>query len=200
VLLLITRAMPSLLAFDSEHIGRLIQPREYGNLSRLIESGIPWAADNDAFQGFKETPYEAMLTKIAFLPNCLFVTAPDVVANADATGVLFREWEPIIHLAELPVALVGQDGLTNPPWESFEALFIGGSTHWKLGDEARQLVRQAKARGKWVHMGRVNSVRRIRYARAIGCDSVDGSGFARFSDNMVPKAVRELNADPQLAF
>jgi hypothetical protein len=31
-------------------------------------------------------------------------------------------------------------------------------------------------------MGRVNSARRIRYAASIGCDSVDGTKWARWRD------------------
>lgn len=54
-------------------------------------------------------------------------------------------------------------------------LFVGGSTAWKLGGAARSIIRQAKALGKHVHMGRVNSERRYRYALAIGCDSCDGT-------------------------
>ena len=61
------------------------------------------------------------------------------------------------------------------PWDDFDALFIGGTTDWKLGDGAAQLVREAKRRGKWVHMGRVNSLRRMIYAESIGCDSADGT-------------------------
>lgn len=30
-------------------------------------------------------------------------------------------------------------------------------------------------RGMWAHRGRVNSLKRIRYAGAIGCDSADGT-------------------------
>lgn len=48
-------------------------------------------------------------------------------------------------------------------------------TEWKLGPVAASIAREAKARGKWVHMGRVNSERRMRYAASIGCDSVDGT-------------------------
>lgn len=57
-------------------------------------------------------------------------------------------------------------------------MFIGGSTEWKLSEEAAELGREAKRRGKWLHMGRVNSLTRLRIASHIGCDSVDGSKVA----------------------
>jgi hypothetical protein len=61
------------------------------------------------------------------------------------------------------------------PWDEFDVLFLGGSTEWKLGEAAAALTAEAKSRGKHVHMGRVNSRKRYRYARSIGCDSVDGT-------------------------
>lgn len=53
-------------------------------------------------------------------------------------------------------------------------------TEWKLGPAAAELVAEAKARGLMVHMGRVNSRKRLQYAADIGCDSADGTyiGFA----------------------
>ena len=46
---------------------------------------------------------------------------------------------------------------------------------------------EAKRRGKHVHMGRVNSKTRYRYAEAIGCDSVDGTYLAFGPDENLPK-------------
>jgi hypothetical protein len=54
-------------------------------------------------------------------------------------------------------------------------LFLAGSTDWKLGSAARLLAAEAETRGKAVHMGRVNSLKRLRYAAAIGCDTADGT-------------------------
>ncbi len=94
--------------------------------------------------------------------------------------------------------------LASVPWGELDVLFLGGSleclscayvwpsdrkperrqkcphcqrlmTEWKLGAVARALAREAKARGKWLHMGRVSSQKRYAYARAIGCDSCDGT-------------------------
>ena len=41
---------------------------------------------------------------------------------------------------------------------------IGGTTSWKLGPAAAGLAAQARRRGLWVHLGRVNSLKRLRYA------------------------------------
>lgn len=58
---------------------------------------------------------------------------------------------------------------------------------WKLGPVPRVLAAEAKARGKWVHMGRVNSRKRYEYARRIGCDSVDGTFLTRGPDRRLPE-------------
>jgi hypothetical protein len=110
--------------------------------------------------------------------SCLFTTAPDVVGDAAATLGRSERILPLIrYYTPFPAALAAQDGLEDldVPWDEFDALFIGGSTAWKLGPAARALAAEARRRNKWVHMGRVNSLKRLRYADAIGCDSADGT-------------------------
>ena len=113
-------------------------------------------------------------------------------ACAAATLARFVVWEPLLREVGLPIALVGQDGAESLelPWGRFDALFLGGSTEWKLGPHAAALAREAKRRGLWVHMGRCNTRKRFRHAFALGCDSVDGSGFSRWPDQRVPLALR----------
>lgn len=178
----------------ARHMGYLVTPRSGGALQPVLDAGASWAGDNDAFTGFDADAFGRMLARVAGSPRCLFVTAPDVVGDAAATLALFPRWAEVIRGQGLPVALAAQDGLTvaMTPWDQMDALFIGGSTAWKLGPAAAVLAREAKARGLHVHMGRVNSDRRIQYARSIGVDSVDGSGYARFSQDRLPKAILSL--------
>jgi hypothetical protein len=84
---------------------------------------------------------------------------------------------PRIRTLGYPAAFVAQDGATvdTVPWADFDVLFIGGTTEFKLGSIARDLAGHAKHLGIWVHMGRVNSFKRLRYAQYIGCQSVDGT-------------------------
>lgn len=141
--------------------------------------GVTWCADNGAFSDrFDETKWWAFLTRNAHAAaTCLFAVAPDVVGDAVATEARSTPWLGKIRDLGYPVAYVAQDGLEDhpPPWDQFDVLFIGGSTEWKLGPHARAAVREAKARGKRVHMGRVNSEKRYRYAAQIGCDTADGT-------------------------
>lgn len=149
--------------------------------------GATWCADNGCFgKGYPgELKWFAWLQKhAADAPTCLFAVAPDVVGDAAATIARSVPWLPKIRELGYPAAFVGQDGLTlelvEPLWDLLDVFFIGGSTEWKLGAVAREIVAEAKARGKHVHMGRVNSGKRVRYARLIGCDSVDGT-FLKFA-------------------
>ncbi len=193
-----TTAHPQALEFAGEGFGRLLVPEHFPRARDTAEAGIPWAADNGCYQGLDAPLYRAMLATIAGLPGCLFVVVPDVVSNSRATGELWREWAPEVAAAGHPLALVAQDGLRSAdvPWDELGALFVGGSTEFKLSLAAADLVAEANERGLHTHMGRVNGARRLNYARLIGCDSVDGSGFSRFRDTWLELAIREWRTAP----
>jgi len=172
-----------------------------GRLGRLLRPGngngpdaMPWAADNGAFSGFDPVGFRAFLERIAGAPGCLWVTAPDVVADHAATLALFAEWEPELHRAGFPVAFVLQDGaaVSSVPWASCEAVFVGGSTLWKVSEHARELVRHGRAIGKRCHMGRVNTLGRIRIAHEFGVDSIDGTKFSKWPDEWIPWGLATL--------
>lgn len=192
-LVLVTMAQPHFAEYDEhDHLGRLVVPDHFWRVADTARSGLPWAADNGAFGDFDVDAYRRMLSAITDLPGCLFVAVPDVVADADATLARFAEWADEVAGTGQPLALVAQDGLTpsRVPWARVGALFVGGSTEWKLGAAARELVQAARARGVHVHMGRVNGRRRYGYARSIGCDSIDGSGLGRFHRTHLRAALR----------
>lgn len=172
------------------------------------DAGTPWCADNGAFSdSFDEDKWWKFLLRNAHrAQTCLFAVAPDVVGDALATHERSEPWLERIRELGYPVAYVAQDGLEDLElpydgtdwWDSFDVLFIGGTTDWKLGPFVRRLVAEAKARGKWVHMGRVNSERRYRYAHAIGCDSVDGTYLTRGPDVNLPKLLSWARVENQL--
>lgn len=189
-MLLVSGATRTTARFASNpRLGALLVP---GNGNK--PTGKPWACDNGAFAGFKEKAFRKMLAKMRGLPGCLWVAAPDVVGDAAGTRERFDRWEPVIREMGFPVALVAQNGLTieTTPWDRIDCLFIGGDDAFKLGPEVRALVIAAKARGKLVHMGRVNSLRRLRYAYEIGVDSVDGTQFSRFADRWLGWALDNM--------
>lgn len=149
--------------------------------------GVMWCADNGCFSDrWDEGKWWQFLERNAFAAgSCSFAVAPDVVGDAAATAVKAAPWLPRMRGLGYPVAWVAQDGQEDVaiPWADVDALFIGGSTGFKLGAVARGVAAEAKRRGKWLHMGRVNSLRRFTYARHVGCDSVDGT-FVTFGPDI----------------
>lgn len=136
--------------------------------------------------------------------GCLFATLPDVVGDYAST------WERSSHFVARVAGLgfrpafVLQDGLESDRfvWHSIlnaceyhgGAVFVGGSTEWKLSPAARRLVAEARRLGVWTHMGRVNSGRRFEYARRIGCDSADGTFLGFGPTTNLPRLVGWLDA------
>lgn len=147
-----------------------------------------WAADNGCFsQGerFKLVNYLCWLDRLPHRQNCLFAVAPDVLGDMKATLVRSLPVLPQLRGLGYKAALVAQDGAEHIqlPWDSFEALFIGGTTRWKVSDESFEIVQAALNRGKYVHMGRVNSFRRFKLAYLWRCHSVDGT-YLRFGPDV----------------
>ena len=148
-------------------VGTILTPENSGTriLSRF---GCVWAADNGCFKrgdAFDVGRYLRWLESLTrFADSCLFATAPDVVGDSRATWERSREVLPELRNMGYLAALVAQDGLESgaTPWHAFDALFVGGTTAWKLSESAYKLAGEAKARGKWVHLGRVNSEQRFK--------------------------------------
>jgi hypothetical protein len=178
---------------DDPHIGHLLTPANGNRIESLLAAGVPVACDNSAFTAFDRTAYIAMLRSVRRLP-VLWVTAPDVVGDAHATAARFRLWLPVLRYYGLPVAYVAQDGQERLPlpWDAISCLFIGGTTAWKESNAAAFLVRQAKRRGLWVHIGRVNTMRRLQPFDALGADSLDGGQFSMYPDTYIPRYLARL--------
>jgi hypothetical protein len=165
-----------------------------------------WAADNSCGPGRQgvtgvtgagypgDVPFLRWLALMQpHARRCVFAAAPDVVCDAKATLKRSLPFLPVLRGLGYRAALVAQNGLERirAPWDEFDAVFLGGDDEWKLGAHARDLTAEAKARGMWVHMGRVNSMKRLEYARFIGCDSADGT-YLRWPDTNLPKLLSWL--------
>lgn len=126
--------------------------------------------------------------------RCLWAVAPDVPFDAVGTLAESRPWLARIRDLGIPAAFAAQDGSENDliPWGGFDVLFLAGSTEWKVSPAAARLASEAKARGLAVHMGRVNSLRRLTIASTFGCDSADGTYLAFGPDKNLPKVLAWL--------
>ena len=99
----------------------------------------------------------------------------------------------------LPVALALQDGAeahgpTWDEWDAWDCAFIAGSTVWKCSPEARGCIHEAALGRKWVHVGRVNSLRRFRRFANAEVDSVDGTYLKHAPDTNLANLKRWLGA------
>lgn len=178
------KALMAAIKPDPLTYGWLLTPRRTMTQTGLF--GLPYAVDNECFtlgDKFDSDRFIRALIRIMRCHGaggCLFVVAPDVIENAVETLKQFSAWRKTIYSMGFSVALAAQDGLEHLeiPWCELDALFIGGSTQWKLSEATAEIVTEAKSRNKWVHMARVNSVYRAsRFCSLV--DSVDGTAWAK---------------------
>jgi hypothetical protein len=196
-------------------VGLMVQP---GNGLHARTSRFPaYAADNGCY-ALRGAPFD-QARWVRWLdalprPRCLFAAAPDVLlwpdgprgdprGDAAATLAQADAYLPMIRQMGFPAALVLQDGMTAAtlPWGTFDAVFVGGSTPWKMGPDAHRICTAATARGVHVHMGRVNTRRRLKVAASWACDTVDGTMLAFGARKNLPPLLRWLDESmtPQLA-
>ena len=195
----------TVLANPRPDLGLMIQPGMGNNVAPL--QFWDWGGDNGCFaQGDKFVPgdwleWAAGLRR--FRERCLFMVAPDVILDAEATLVRSLPFLPTIRQLGFPAAFVTQNGCRSDlvPWELTDCLFVGGDDVWKLGEMSWALVAEAKRRGKFVHMGRVNSFRRLKACALSGVDSADGTYLKFGPDANWPKLtgwLDDLNGQPPM--
>lgn len=124
---------------------------------------------------------------------CPDVFHPDGSECHEATVERWERYGLRMRIAGFTPAFVCQVGATpsNLP-DDAEVLFLGGTTEWKLGPEAWRICREWRE-SRWVHMGRVNSKRRLDTARAMGCHSVDGTYLTFGPDVNLPRLLSWLS-------
>jgi hypothetical protein len=149
-------------------------------MAQLTEYSFKWAGDNDCYTGkFNKGKFIKWLEMARpYQDRCLFVTCPDVVCDPITTCKQYLEWQPIIKNMGYRPALVLQDGIKSKDidWANTDAVFVGGSTDWKLSQDVIRLLIKAGERGKWRHIGRINSLKRMSHFWNYA-ESFDGTDF-----------------------
>lgn len=153
-----------------------------------------WGADTGCFKNPDSFVLSEYLSWLMEWParTMMFATAPDRLADHKATLEVSLPVLEILRPLKIGAAFVAQNGAepSTVPWREFDCLFLGGAIEngkeWKESRHAERLAREARSRGKWVHMGRVNSRRRIQIARDFGCGSVDGTYLKHGRDILRP--------------
>jgi hypothetical protein len=167
----------------SDNMGILLSP------SHSLAWCPIYACDNSMFAHRKdpgwwerqgEAPWLRMLDRVMeYRPRPMFVALPDVVYDWPRTLERAYRYRTEVTGREMTPALVLQDGATEREAILFDAsvLFVGGSRHWKW--EQLPIIRQWSYPA-WLHVGRANGHRQLRYCEEIGVDSLDGTSFNRF--------------------
>ena len=160
-----------------KRIGWLIGPGGW----RKPPSWMPYALDNGAFSAWKEKEewdehaYIALLEKARRATYPLWAAVPDVVCDREATIAKWPKWSQKIReiLPHTPLAFVVQDGMTpaDVPADA-EVIFVGGGDDFKW-----QTLRTWTANFPRVHVGRVNSERKLWQCDDAGAESCDGTGW-----------------------
>lgn len=154
--------------------------------------GVRFAIDNGAWSAFQRKEefdgdgFKGLIERAGGAAD--FVIVPDIVAGGMQSLDFSRSWLPYLRPIRkllLPV----QDGMDVQAVGSLLSgwpglgIFLGGSTDYKLRTMyAWGMV--AHSRDRYFHVGRVNSIRRVRLAHEAGADSTDGSSAAIYADKI----------------
>jgi hypothetical protein len=152
-------------------------------------AGVPYGLDNGCFKSFDRKEWDRLLEQ-AEIDSPVFACLPDIVGDAQRTVELFTYFKS--HTNGIPRALVLQDGIEHAtiPWDDLAAVFVGGSDGFKNAPVTMRCAKTAKMLGKWVHVGRVNTAKRVRDWVGIA-DSIDGSGMSRY-DHMLEDVLAQI--------
>jgi hypothetical protein len=148
--------------------------------------GMPHALDNGRFavwsagRAWDEREFYQFLQltrNVGYPPR--WVAVPDVVADAEGTLRDWKEWAPRLSREwGWPLAMCVQNGMTPAQVLKVrplpDVIFVGGTTHFKL----KTLRSWCKAFPR-VHVGRVNSEKRLWQCHRAGAESTDGTGWLR---------------------
>jgi hypothetical protein len=165
--------------------------------------GFRYGIDNGAWTAFQSgRPFDdgrflGLVERLGAAAD--FIVVPDIVLGG-LTSLRFSEaWLPRLSGLGTPLLLPVQNGVTPEDVRSLLApgigIFVGGDSSWKEST-LKDWSDLAASRRCHLHVGRVNSIRRIRLCAAARVDSFDGSACSRFA-LAVPRlnrAVSTLNA------
>lgn len=158
-----------------------------GRIAHLFSPGaqqgpfefMDYALDNGAFKGgdgWEEEPWLKLLEWARLSGKApRWVLVPDVVGDRTRTLQRWDIYAPIARKFGWPLAFAAQDGMipSDVPEEA-QVVFVGGSTEWKW----RTVTMWCDA-FKRVHIGRVNTYRRLFECHDAGAESTDGTGLTR---------------------
>lgn len=155
------------------------------------ESFDCWALDNGAWsayqQGkpFDEDAFSRALDKVG--EGAQWVVLPDIVAGGKASLDLSLKWLDRLQGFPERLLIAVQDGIEPEDVRHLlgpmVGIFLGGTTPYKVAT-MESWGQLARLRNCYFHVGRVNSLRRIRACGEAGAHSFDGTSIISFPDSI----------------
>lgn len=150
-----------------------------------------WALDNGAWSAFQqgksfdEDAFSRAIDKVG--EGADWVVLPDIVAGGMASLDLTLKWLDRLRGFPERQLIAVQDGITPDDVRDYlgpmTGIFLGGSTAWKVGT-LNAWGSLARRKGCVLHVGRVNSLKRINACAQAGASSFDGTSIIAFPDSI----------------
>ncbi len=167
-------------AHDWRLIINALTPREPKEWRYALDNGA-WSAFTQA-KPFDVPAFERALVR--FAPAADWTVLPDIVAGGHASLETSLRWMRRVLDAGPRALLAVQDGMAITDVATFVGprvgLFVGGSTAWKW-QTLPAWAELARRSSCWLHVGRVNTSKRIHACGDVGATSFDGTSPSRFA-------------------
>lgn len=159
-----------------------------------------WCLDNGAWTAHqKNEPFDAAAFLTAYRqigPGADFCILPDIVAGGLDSLAYSLLWREKLGDSLCPLLLAVQDGMAPADVGHlvgrYLGIFVGGTTKFKE-QTLPQWGRLARICGAYLHVGRVNTARRVKLCAMAGANSIDGTSVSRFVDTLplIDNAIRQ---------
>lgn len=159
----------------------------------LRTEDMPYALDNGAWtayqqgRAFDENAFRRALDKVG--EGADWIVLPDIVAGGLRSLDYSLTWLERLRGFPRQLLIAVQDGMeiddVREVLSPVVGIFVGGSTQWKEATTGAW-GSVARRRNCYLHVGRVNSVRRIRICSAAGANSIDGTSASRYALSLPP--------------
>lgn len=175
---------------------------------QLSRRGIPplaWALDNGAWschtdgRDFDGTAFREAVRRWGYAAD--WIAVPDIVGGGLESLALSMRWLDELTKVGRPLLIPVQDGMEPDHLlgllGSRVGIFVGGTTRWKE-QSLPVWGRVAAQAGCWLHVGRVNTARRVQLAIDAGAHSIDGTTITMYADT-APAIDRATRGEPRLS-